>query len=54
MPVNLFTKSGNELLKLINPNPPFEYLTTVTKSINNENVDIKYGHILAWKGTNQH
>ena len=50
MPVNVFTNAGNELLKLINTNPPFDYLTAVAKSI--KNVDVKYGHILAWEGTN--
>lgn len=52
MPVNVFTNSGNELIKLINPNPPFDYLTAVAKSIKNENVDVKYGHILARQGDN--
>ena len=52
MPVNVFTNAGNELLKLINPNPPFDYLTAIAKSIKNENVDIKYAHILAWEGPN--
>lgn len=52
MPVNVFTNAGNELIKLINPNPPFDYLTAVAKSIKNENVDIRYGHILAWEGDN--
>jgi uncharacterized repeat protein (TIGR03899 family) len=52
MPVNVFTNAGNELIKLINPNPPFDYLTSVAKSIKNENVDVKYGHILAWEGNN--
>ena len=50
MPVNVFTNAGNELIKLINPNPPFDYLTAVAKSIKSENVDVKYGHILAWEG----
>jgi hypothetical protein len=52
MPVNVFTNAGNELIKLINPNPPFDYLTAVANSIKNENVDVKYGHILAWEGNN--
>lgn len=52
MPVNVFTNAGNELIKLINPNPPFDYLTAVAKSIKSDNVDIKYGHILAWEGNN--
>ncbi|MCZ2478024.1 DUF2806 domain-containing protein [Aquirufa antheringensis] len=52
MPVNVFTNAGNELIKLINSNPPFDYLTSVAKSIKNENVDVKYGHILAWEGNN--
>lgn len=52
MPVNVFTNAGNELIKLINPNPPFDYLTAVAKSIKSENVDVKYGHILALDGNN--
>jgi uncharacterized repeat protein (TIGR03899 family) len=52
MPVNVFTNAGNELLKLINPNPPFDYLTSIAKSIKNENVEVKYGYILAWEGNN--
>lgn len=52
MPVNVFTNAGNELIKLINPNPPFDYLTAVAKSIKNENVDIKYGYIMAFEGDN--
>lgn len=50
MPVNVFTNAGNELIKLINPNPPFDYLSAFAKSIQNENVDIKYGHILSREG----
>lgn len=50
MPVNVFTNAGNELIKLINPNPPFDYLTTIAKSIKSENVDVKYAHILSWEG----
>jgi uncharacterized repeat protein (TIGR03899 family) len=52
MPVNVFTNAGNELLKLINPNPPFDYLTSIAKSIKNENVEVKYGYFLAWEGNN--
>jgi hypothetical protein len=52
MPVNVFTNAGNELIKLINPNPPLDYLTSVAKSIKSENVDVMYGHILAWDGNN--
>ena len=52
MPVNVFTNAGNELIKLINPNPPFDYLTAVAKSIKSENVDVKYGRILALEGNN--
>jgi uncharacterized repeat protein (TIGR03899 family) len=52
MPVNVFTNAGNELIQLIHPKPPFDYLTAVAKSIKNENVDVKYGSILAWEGDN--
>jgi uncharacterized repeat protein (TIGR03899 family) len=51
MPVYVFTNAGNELLKLINPNPPFDYLKAVAESIKNENVEVKYGHILNKEGT---
>lgn len=50
MPVKVFTTAGNELIKLINPSPPFDYLTAVAKSIKNQNVDIKHAHILAFEG----
>lgn len=49
MPVNVFTNAGNELLKLIKPNPPFDYLTYFANSIKNEQVDVKYAHILAFE-----
>lgn len=52
MPVNVFTNAGNELLKLIKPNTPFDYLTSIANSIKNENVEVKYGHILSWEGNN--
>lgn len=52
MPVNVFTNAGNELLKLIKPNTPFDYLTSIATSIKNENVEVKYGHILSWEGSN--
>lgn len=49
MPVNVFTNAGNELLKLIKPNPPFDYLTYFANSIKNEQVKVKYAHILAFE-----
>ncbi len=45
-PINLFTKAGTELLKLVSPNPPFEYITNFAKSIKRENVDVKHGAVL--------
>lgn len=50
MPVNVFSNSGNELLKLINATPSIDYLTYFANSIKNENVDIKYAYILAFEG----
>jgi uncharacterized repeat protein (TIGR03899 family) len=50
MPVYVFSNSGNELIKLIKSNPPFEYLTSFANSIKSENVEVKYGYILAWEG----
>jgi len=52
MPVNVFSNSGNELLKLIQQNPPFGYLTSFANSIKSDNVDIKYAHIIAIDGDN--
>lgn len=49
MPVNVFTTVGNELIKLVKPSPPFEYLKDVAKSIKSENVDIKYANIVAFE-----
>lgn len=48
IPVQVFSNSANELLKLINTNPPFEYLTSFAKTIRREHVEIKYGSILEW------
>ncbi len=50
MPVDVFSNSGNELLKLVQANPPFEYLASIAKSIKSENVDVKYANIIAWEG----
>lgn len=51
MPAHTFTNSGNELLKLVQPNPPFDYLTDIAQSIKRENfVEVKYGHILSREG----
>lgn len=52
MPVNVFSSTGNELLKLVKATPPFEYLEYFANSIKNENVDVKYAHILAWENDN--
>lgn len=49
MPVDVFSNAGNELLKLINSNPPMDYLTSIANSIKNENVDVKYAYILAFE-----
>lgn len=49
MPVDVFSNAGNELLKLINSNPPMDYLTSIANSIKNENVDMKYAYILAFE-----
>jgi len=46
IPINVFSNSGGELLKLIKTTPPFEYLKAFAKSIQRENVEVKYGQIL--------
>lgn len=50
MPVFIFTIAGNELIKLINKNTPFEYISEIAKSIRNTNVDVKYGNIISIEG----
>lgn len=50
LPVNVFSNSGNELIKLINSTPPIEYLRYFANSFKGDNVDIKYAYILAWEG----
>jgi hypothetical protein len=50
MPDDVFSTSGNELLKLINPSPPFDYLTYFANSIKSDNVEVKFAHILGWEG----
>lgn len=52
MPVEVFSSTGNELLKLIKTTPSFDYLTYFASSIKNENVEVKYANILAWEGDN--
>jgi len=47
MPVHVFSNSGNELLKLIEPSPPFEYLEYFANSYKNNSFDLKYGTIKA-------
>ena len=49
MPVHVFSNAGSELLKLITSNPPLEYLKQIANSITSENVEVKYGYILAWE-----
>lgn len=50
MPVYVFSSSGNELLKLVQSNPPFDYVKEIAKSIKSENVDVKYANIIGWEG----
>lgn len=45
IPVHRFTNAGNELLNLIKPQPPFDYLTAFAHSIKNENIDVQYGDL---------
>ena len=52
MSVDVFSTTGNELLKLIKPIPNFDYLKYFANSIKNENVEVKHAFILAWEGTN--
>jgi hypothetical protein len=49
MPVDVFSNSGNELIKLLKPSPPFEYLKYIANSIKSDLIDVKYAHILAWE-----
>ncbi len=50
MPVQVFSNSGNELMKLIKSNPPMDYLSSIAGSIKKEFVEVKYAHILAFEG----
>jgi uncharacterized repeat protein (TIGR03899 family) len=50
LPVNVFSNSGNELIKLINSTPPLEYLRYFASSFKGEDVEIKYGYILELEG----
>lgn len=45
MPVNVFSNAGNELIKLIKRDPPFDYLKYIASSIKSETVDVKYAYI---------
>lgn len=44
--LNLFTKSGNELLQLINQAVPFEYLKEFANKTKREGINVQYGYIL--------
>lgn len=46
--VYAFTKAGNELLTMLKPETPFEYLKGVAKSMESENVTVKYANI-TWR-----
>lgn len=50
--VYAFTKSGNELLRMLKPETPFEYLKGVAKSMASENVTVKYANI-TWRQGSQ-
>lgn len=50
MPVDVFTNAGNELLKLVKPDPPMEYLSEIAKSIKIDNVEVKHAKIIAYDG----
>jgi uncharacterized repeat protein (TIGR03899 family) len=50
IPVEVFSNAGNELLRLVKSDPPMDYLTSVANSITNNNVEVKYAHILAFEG----
>lgn len=47
MPVDVFSNAGNELMNLINPAPPMNYLSYLANSIKNENVDVQYANVLS-------
>lgn len=47
MPVYVFSNTGNELLKLVKPNPPFDYLSYFSNSIKSENVEVQFAYILS-------
>lgn len=50
IPVNMFSKSGSQLLELLPVTPPFDYLAEMVSSIKNNNVSVKYADILALEG----
>lgn len=52
MPVDIFSTAGNELMRLIKPNPPMNYLTYIANSIKSENVQVQYANIIGWEGNN--
>ena len=51
IPANIFSRAGNELIKIIFPTVSFEYLQYFANSIKNENVEVKYAYIQEWEGT---
>jgi len=52
MPAYYFTKSGKELLQLINQNPPLEYLQDVAAILKKNQSTVQYGEIAKQEGQN--
>lgn len=50
MPVDVFSTAGNELLKLIKSDPPFEYVEVIAKSIKSDKIDVKHAKFIRWEG----
>ena len=47
-----FTTVGKELLKLVDINPPFEYIKIFAKETKTENTSLKYASIISINGDN--
>ncbi len=52
MPVNVFSTAGNELMRLVKPNPTMNYLTYIANSIKSENIQVQYANIIGFEGNN--
>ncbi|MBD1432393.1 DUF2806 domain-containing protein [Sphingobacterium sp. DN00404] len=46
LPIDVFSTAGNELLTLVEPAPPMDFIRSIFKPIKNDNINVVYADIL--------